>query len=127
MRPKKSLLNVSILLAVRQAGKPQLLLFFIFPDEDYFIDYGESSGLAAKKWDSSEETDTLRADVCVPRPLGGIDWILSVCQPDHGWREETHRAVIALAINNWEHLTPREVRQIELQLEVELTKALLRY
>ncbi|GFS81217.1 uncharacterized protein NPIL_159291 [Nephila pilipes] len=95
-------------------------------NEDYFIDYGESSGLAAKKWDSSEETDTLRADVCVPRPLGGIDWILSVRQPDHGWREETHRAVIALAINNWEHLTPREVRQIELQLEVELTKALLR-
>ncbi|GFY63098.1 uncharacterized protein TNIN_188361 [Trichonephila inaurata madagascariensis] len=82
-------------------------------DSDYFIDYEESSGLISKKWDSPDETGTLKADVCVPQPLGGIDWILNIRQSDHGWKEETHRAVIALAVNNWKHLTPQEVRQIE--------------
>ncbi|KAF8776888.1 uncharacterized protein CG3556-like [Argiope bruennichi] len=73
-----------------------------------------------------EGTPAEKPNVCVSQPLGGIDWILSVRQPDYGWREETHRAVIVLAVNNWKHLTPQEIQQMELQLEVELTKALLR-
>ncbi|GBO26113.1 hypothetical protein AVEN_112363-1 [Araneus ventricosus] len=93
--------------------------------EDY--DYDESSTAAPRDWDyRGEGAPGLKPDVCVSQPLGGVEWILSVRQPDYGWREETHRAVIALAVNDWKNSSPREVRQMELQLEVELTKALLR-
>ncbi|GIX66947.1 uncharacterized protein CEXT_311831 [Caerostris extrusa] len=96
------------------------LAFALYDFDDY---ESPSSG----EFGYGEESVPLRnADVCIPQPLGGVDWILSVRQPDYGWKEETHRAVIALSVNKWPNLPPQEVRQMELQLEVELTKSLLR-
>ncbi|GBM33519.1 hypothetical protein AVEN_273014-1 [Araneus ventricosus] len=93
-----------------------------------YDDYVEPTTAATRDWVYRDEgAPALKPDVCVSQPLGGLDWILSVRQPDYGWREETHRAVIVLAVNDWKNLTPQEIRQMELQLEVELTKALLRF
>lgn len=45
--------------------------------------------------------------------------------PDYGWREHTHRAMIALAVNDYRG-EGDEMKKMELQLEIELTKDLFR-
>ncbi|CAL1299617.1 unnamed protein product [Larinioides sclopetarius] len=115
-----SLVFVSVLLTFSAVSSAD------FSDDEY-DNYDEPSTEASRDWDYQPESyPATKSDVCVPQPLGGLDWIISVRQPDYGWREETHRAVIALAVNDWQNLAPQEIRQMELQLEVELTKALLR-
>ncbi|KAG8183806.1 hypothetical protein JTE90_027732 [Oedothorax gibbosus] len=64
-----------------------------------------------------------RTETCVAAPLGGVDWLLSVRQKDYGWKEDTHRAVIVLAVNEWGPASKEDIRLMEHQLEVELTKA----
>lgn len=67
-----------------------------------------------------------QSDVCNPGPKGRVPWIIHVRDSDYGWREHTHRAMIALAVNDYRGTEKDEMKKMELQLEVELTKELFR-
>ncbi|XP_035216269.1 uncharacterized protein CG3556-like isoform X2 [Stegodyphus dumicola] len=63
---------------------------------------------------------------CITVPLGGVEWILAQRRPDYGWKQDTHRAIIALSVNGWKNVPKSEILQSELQLCVEITDALMR-
>lgn len=67
-----------------------------------------------------------QGDVCVPAPKGRVPWILHVRDADYGWKEHTHRANIAVAVNRLDNFTDDELGKMALQLEVEITRALFR-
>lgn len=64
--------------------------------------------------------------MCQPGPKGRVPWIIHVRDPAYGWREHTHRAMIALAVNDYRG-EGDELKKMELQLEIELTKDLFRF
>ncbi|XP_042903054.1 uncharacterized protein CG3556 isoform X3 [Parasteatoda tepidariorum] len=64
---------------------------------------------------------------CPAPQLSGVEWILHIRQPDYGWKENTHRAIIALVVSNWENFVSTSERLLmEHQLEVEISRSLLR-
>ncbi|XP_035216267.1 uncharacterized protein CG3556-like isoform X2 [Stegodyphus dumicola] len=90
-----------------------------------------SSGISAVFGLSSNSEHNLAnysppENICYVEPIGGIEWILHKRRSDFGWKEDTHRAIIALAVNDWKNVPQSDIRQNELQLEIEITRALLR-
>ncbi|XP_054717482.1 uncharacterized protein CG3556-like [Uloborus diversus] len=65
-------------------------------------------------------------DSCPQIPAGGMEWLLHVWNPDLGWKSETPRAIIAMAVNGWLDKDDVTIKQMELQLDLEITKFLLR-